>query len=348
LPGFVAVACRRRVFERVVRPCAADQPGLRWLTGHVDRVEVSDGRATGVVVDGEHLPADLVVVATGRNSHVGEELRGPIEGGPCGFSYVTRAYRARPGHPAYSGFPSFQTGPGYVTVVIGGDADTLSVVVAYPSHDAAFAALRTEGGFATAAHLIPNLTRWTDPDAFEPMTDVLVGGHLTNTYRLQGPALGLPPATGMFFVGDAVLTTNPAAGRNLALLIPQVRHLLASLDDPEQDLDDASLALDSWAEQHLRPWYLDHVRWDRTLLERFEGRDLDLTQRIPSDVICAAAEVDEGVRPYAGMYLGMVTGPDILDAAEPRVRELLASGWRPSTPGPTRVELAEALHVPAR
>lgn len=348
IPGVEALACRRPVLERVLRASARQQPGLTWRTGHVDRVEVTRGRATGAVVDGERLGADAVVVATGRTSRVGEELRGPIQGGACGFSYVTRVYRVRPGWPAYSGFPSFQTGPGYVSVVIGGDADTHTVVIAYPSHDATFEALRSPGGFETTAHLIPNLNRWTDPVAFEPLTDVLVGGNLTNTYRLQGPALGLPPATGLFFVGDMVMTTNPAAGRNLALLVPQVRHFLASLDDPEQDLEDASLALDSWAEQHLRPWYLDHVRWDRTLLRRFEGSDLDLSERIPSDVICAAAEADESLRPYVGMYLGMVAGPDVLDDAEPRVRELLVQGWRPTTPGPTRAELADALQISIR
>jgi hypothetical protein len=103
------------------------------------------------------------------------------------------------------------------------------------------------------------------------------------------------------------------------------------------------LALDSWAEQHLRPWYLDHVRWDSTLLRRFDGLELDLSERIPSDVICAAAEVDESLKPYVGMYLGMATGPDILDAAEQRTRELLAEGWRPKTPGPTGAELADAV-----
>lgn len=346
MAGIEALACRRPVLERVLRRCAAEQPGLCWRTGHVDRIDVSDGRATGVTVDGEPLIGDLVVVATGRNSHLGDDLRGPVEGGPCGFSYVTRVYRARSGTPAYDGFPSFQTGPGYVSVVIGGDADTHSVVIAYPSHDATLNALRSRGGFETAVHLVPNLTRWTDPDAFEPTTEVLAGGHLTNTYRLQGPALGLPPATGLFFVGDTVMTTNPAAGRNLALLIPHVRHLLGCLDD-EQDLDDVSLALDAWGEQHLRPWYRDHVRWDRTLLERFEGRDIDPRERIPSDVICAAAGADPSLAPYVGMYLGMVAGPDVLDAVEPRVRELLAEGWRPRTPGPTRTELAEALHSPA-
>jgi 2-polyprenyl-6-methoxyphenol hydroxylase-like FAD-dependent oxidoreductase len=344
MPEMEAMACRRPVVEQTLRECAAREPGLTWLTAHVDDICVVDGVATGLVVDGHEHRADLVVVATGRASHLGEDLRGPVEGGPCGFSYVSRVYRARQGHPGYDRFfPSFETGPGYVSLVMGHDAGTHSVVIAYPSDAEEFAVLRTNAGQQRACEVIPNLVPWTDPERFEPITDALVGGRLTNTYRHQGPALGLPPARGLYFVGDAVMTTNPAAGRNLALLLPHVQHFLASLDDPEQDLDDASLALDAWAEQHLRPWYLDHAHWDRTLLRRFAGHDLDLEDRIPSDVICAAAEVDESLRPYAGMYGGMVTGPDILDAAEPRVRELLAEGWRPKTPGPTGAELAEAM-----
>jgi 2-polyprenyl-6-methoxyphenol hydroxylase-like FAD-dependent oxidoreductase len=344
MPGIEALACRRPVLERVLRRCASEQSGLQWRTGHVDRIVVDGGRAVGVMVGGEHLPAEVVVVATGRNSHLGDELRGPVEGGACGFSYVTRVYRARPGRSAYQGFPSFQTGPGYVSVVIGCDAGTHTVVIAYPTRDSTFQAVRTVEGFDIVAQLVPNLAQWTGPGAFEPLTGVLVGGNLTNTYRLQGPALGLPPATGLFFVGDTVMTTNPAAGRNLALLIPHVQHFLTSLDDPGQDVDDASLALDAWAEQHLRPWYLDHVRWDRSLLSRFEGHDIDVTERIPSDVICAAAAVDESLRPCVGMYLGMASGPDILDAVEPQVRDLLAKGWRPQTPGPASAEIAQALH----
>lgn len=346
LPEMEAMACRRPVVEATLRACARREPGLTWLTGHADRVTVTDGVVTGLVVDGRERAADVVVVATGRASHLGDELRGPVEGGPCGFSYVSRVYRARPGHPGYDRFfPSFETGPGYVSLVMGHDAGTHSVVIAYPSDAAEFGTLRTNAGQARACRVIPNLVPWTDPDRFEPLTDALVGGHLTNTYRHQGPALGLPPARGLYFLGDAVLTTNPAAGRNLALLLPHAQQLLAALDDPHQDLDDASLALDAWAEQHLRPWYLDHVHWDRTLLRRFAGDDIDLADRIPSDVICAAVEADESLAPYAGMYGGMVTGPDILDAAEPRVRELLAEGWRPKTPGPAGPELAAAMRA---
>ena len=344
LPEMEALASRRPVVERVLREYAEKQPNLTWRTGHVDAIAVSDGGATGLVVDGVQLSGGIVVVATGRASHLGDDLRGPVEGGSCGFSYVSRVYQAREGHTGYDRFfPSFETGPGYVSLVMGHDNGTHSVVIAYPSDAEEFATLRTNTGQERAGRVIPNLIGWTDPERFEPITDAMVGGHLTNTYRLQGPALGLPPARGLYFVGDAVMTTNPAAGRNLALLLPHVRHFLASFDDPNQDLDDASLALDTWSEQHLRPWYLDHAHWDHTLLRRFAGEGIDLTDRIPSDVIVAAAEVDESLKPFAGMYGGMVTGPDILDDAQPRVRELLIEGWRPTTPGPTGAELAEAM-----
>jgi 2-polyprenyl-6-methoxyphenol hydroxylase-like FAD-dependent oxidoreductase len=346
LPELEAMACRRPVVEQVLRETALGEQGLAWLTGHVDDVVVARGAVLGLVVDGVRHHADIVVVATGRASHLGDRLRGPVEGGTCGFSYVSRVYRARAGHRGYDlMFPSFETGPGYVSLVMGHDAGTHSVVIAYPTHAEEFASLRTNAGLERAARLIPVLAPWTVPDRFDPISDALVGGHLTNTYRLQGSALGLPPARGLYFVGDAVMTTNPAAGRNLALLLPHVQHFLASLDDPEQDLDDASLALDAWAEQHLRPWYRDHAHWDRTLLSRFAGEDIDLADRIPSDVICAASDVDDSIKPNVGMYSGMTTGPEILDPVEDRVRELLRDGWRPKLPGPTGAELAEAMRA---
>ena len=70
-----AMACRRSVVERTLRWCAAREPGLDWRTGHVDDITIVDGVATGLLVDGDHEPADLVVVATGRASHLGDALR---------------------------------------------------------------------------------------------------------------------------------------------------------------------------------------------------------------------------------------------------------------------------------
>jgi 2-polyprenyl-6-methoxyphenol hydroxylase-like FAD-dependent oxidoreductase len=343
--ALTALSGRRTfVLERVLRSAATRQPNLRWRTGHVDSLTIEDDIVRGMVVDGEFLTADVVIVATGRASRLGDGLRGPVEGGACGFAYVSRMYQAREGEQPYDlPTPSLVDGPGYVSLVLGQDAGTHSVLVAYPIQADEFARLRTDAGFERAARAIPNLAPWVDPSRFEPITDVMVGGNLTNTYRLQGPALGMPPARGLFFVGDTVLTTNPAGGRNVALLLGQVQHLLSVLDDPERSLVDASLALDTWAEQNLRPWFLDHVHKDRTQLERFTGKDINLDERIPSDVICAAAEVDESLRPFVGMYQGMLAGPEVLDAIEGKVRALLKEGWRPTVPGPTGRELAALL-----
>jgi 2-polyprenyl-6-methoxyphenol hydroxylase-like FAD-dependent oxidoreductase len=332
--------CRRSVFERTLRAAAAREPRLRWVVGHVDRLMTERGTARGLVVDGAPLEADLVIVATGRSSHLGDELRGPVEGGPCGFSYVSRMYRALPGRPGCDLLgPAYATGPDYYSLVLPQDAGTHSVLFCYPSHAAEFAMLRTADGFARASAAVPNLAPWTDQDRFEPITAPLVGGNLTNTYRLQGRELGAPPATGLLFVGDAVATFNPYAGRYLGLALPHVRQLLAVLDDLAADLADASTALDLWAEQHIRPWFADHVYWDRTLLDRFGGGELDLGAPLPSDVVCAAAAVDPSIAPFAGMYLGMIAGPDVLDPARESALALLRSGWRPTSEGPRAAEL---------
>jgi 2-polyprenyl-6-methoxyphenol hydroxylase-like FAD-dependent oxidoreductase len=332
--------CRRSVVERTLRTAARAEPRVEWVTGHVDRLLVDHGTARGLVVDGRPVRADVTVVATGRASRLGDELRGPVEGGSCGFSYISRMYRTRPGQPGCElAAPHYGPGPGYFTLVLPQDAGTHSLLISYPTAAAEFGALRTNAGFDRAVAAMPTLAPYADAERFAPLTDVLVGGNLTNTYRTQGPSLGRPPARGLYFLGDAVATLNPAAGRYLALALPHARQLIAALDGPEPDLAGASRALDEWAEEHIRPWFEDHVHWDRTMLHRFAGNELDLDERIPSDVICAAAAVEPSIGPLVGQYLGMLAPPAVLAPAETRVRALLAQGWRPEPVGPTAADL---------
>ena len=193
MPEMEALASRRTIVERVLREYAAHQEGLTWRTGHIDGIAVTDGIARGLVVDGGD--ADRRHHRRGHRArrHLGDQLRGPVEGGSCGFSYVSRVYRAREGQAPYDRFfPSFETGPGYVSLVMGHDAGTHSVVIAYPSNAEELATLRTNDGQDRACRIIPNLNPWTNPNRFEPFTDALIGGHLTNTYRLQGPASDSP------------------------------------------------------------------------------------------------------------------------------------------------------------
>jgi flavin-dependent dehydrogenase len=149
---------------------------------------------------------------------------------------------------------------------------------------------------------------------------------------------------GLVFVGDAVCTTNPAAGRGISLGLRQARalgHLIAD------GVDDLAARFEAWCDENIRPWYEDHVYWDATLLRRFRGADLDLDARIPSDVICAAAEVDPEILPAARAYLGMLTGPAVLRPVEERARAVLRTGWRPRlADGPTGAELAAAIAAP--
>lgn len=61
-------------------------------------------------------------------------------------------------------------------------------------------------------------------------------------------------------------------------------------------------------------------------------------------LVMAAAEVDPAIGPALAPYLGMVAGPDCLDAVEPRAAAVYRSGWRPArAPGPSRGELARAV-----
>ena len=59
---------------------------------------------------------------------------------------------------------------------------------------------------------------------------------------------------------------------------------------------------------------------------------MDLSGRLPSDLIMAAAEVDPEIGPYIGPYASMSALPSSLDAAQSRAKVVYASGWRPPAP----------------
>ena len=104
---------------------------------------------------------------------------------------------------------------------------------------------------------------------------------------------------------------------------------------------------DAWCTANIRPWYEDHRHWDATLLHRLGGGDIDIEARIPSDVVCAAAEVDPSIWPAAGPFLAMQALPGALDPVQDRARAVLRTGWRPPyAAGPSRGELADACLQP--
>lgn len=345
MPGMpemiTAMFARRPLVERVLRETAQAEPRVRWRTGHAESLLLDGDRVRGVVVDGDPAWADLVVVATGRAGKLGDELRGPVEGGSCGTSYIFRTFRTRPDAPAYdAAFPSFAVGPDYASLVMPADSRTHHVLLICPSDADELATLRTEDGFDRAVRAIPHTAPWADPASHAPISGVVVGSNLTNTYRTQGPTLGLTPARGLYFLGDSVCTLNPANGRSLALHVP---HAKVFLDNVGADETDLSLTLDQWAEDHIRPWWADHVLTDASLLRRFHGEPVSPDETLASDVIVAAAAEHPEWMPMVGPFSGMVAGPEILDPLREPVTQMLRDGWRPTAEGPTRADLVDAL-----
>jgi 2-polyprenyl-6-methoxyphenol hydroxylase-like FAD-dependent oxidoreductase len=344
MPGMVtAMFARRPLFEKILRETAQAEPRLRWITGHADELLLQGEQVRGAVVDGDPVWADMVVVAAGRASKLGDELRGTVEGGSCGTSYIFRTYRTLPEAAAYDDpFPSFAVGPGYASLVMPADNQTHHVLLICPSDAEELAVLRTEDGFERAARAVPHTARWADPDAHGAITKVHVGGNLTNTYRHQGPTLGLPPAVGLYYLGDSVCTLNPANGRSLALHVPHARAFLDAVDDDPTDL---SLALDRWAEANIRPWWADHVLTDGSLLRRFHGEPISPDEPLPSDIIAAAAADHPEWMPIIGPWSGMFIGPQVLDQLREPVAQMLRDGWQPKVEGPTRSDLVATVGV---
>jgi 2-polyprenyl-6-methoxyphenol hydroxylase-like FAD-dependent oxidoreductase len=346
----VAVRSRRETFERALRSAAAGVPGLELRTGHVDAVLASNGRARGVGVDGQDVPADLVVDASGRSSRVTRSLRPPpAVFGDTGVAYVDRQYRlldgAEPG-PMINQIAWQADLDGYMVIIFPHERGVFSVLLVRPVDEPDLVHLRRKDVFEAVCRAVPGLAEWTDPERARPITDVFAGGALVNHYRGQTGADGALALPGLVFVGDTVCTTTPMFGRGVTTSLMQARELLRLVDEHGADAVTIGESFDAWSTAHMRPWVDDHVLMDATARRLWAGDDLDLDRRLPSNLIMAAAQVDPAIGPALGPYLSMQAGPSCLDAVEPRARAVYASGWRPGfDPGPTRRELVDLVRA---
>jgi 2-polyprenyl-6-methoxyphenol hydroxylase-like FAD-dependent oxidoreductase len=343
--------CRRVTFERVLRSAARAEPGVRLRTGHVDAVCSERGRVTGVRAGGRQVDADLVIDAGGRAGRLTRALRGPAQGGDCGIAYVSRQYQMLPGAatgPVNMPFGVMVSYPGYVAAVFIHDSRILSVLIARASADRQLAALRTRAAFEAAARAIPALAAWTDPAQARPLTPVLPGGRLFNSYRGQLDDAGRIALDGLIYAGDSVCTTNPVAGRGVTTSLLQARQLIGLLAEHGRDRSSCSLAFDHWCAVHIKPWFDDHVYWDADLIRRMSGQDVDLSRPLPPDLIMAAAHADPEIAKVVAPYQAMLAPPASLDTVQARARDIYATGWRPPMPpGPARDELAALVTAAA-
>lgn len=174
------------------------------------------------------------------------------------------------------------------------------------------------------------------------ISQVLPGGKPYNSYRGQFDESARPALPGMISIGDAVCTTTPLAGRGVALAVMQARAVIRLLDEHGRDYYSSTTAFDRWCADNIKPWFDDHAYVDAQRLRRWEGHDVDLTRPLPSDLIVDAADADPWLRPLVARYQIMDALPASLATAEPRARQIYATGWRPVAPaGPSVDDLVE-------
>jgi 2-polyprenyl-6-methoxyphenol hydroxylase-like FAD-dependent oxidoreductase len=344
----IAIRAQRETYERGLRAVATREPGLTIRRGHVDRVAVDDGRAAGLVVGGARVDFDLVVAASGRSSRATDAL-GPRDtlGGSCGIAYVDRVYRLRPGAepgPMLSPFSYAALHDGYLFVLLPHEHGLFSVIVVRRDDDRELAGLRHADLWDRACPHVPGLDAWIDPARAVPVTEVLAGGNLQNVYRSQRTPDGALVLPGLVSVGDAVCTTTPIYARGLALSMLQVSQLLRLIDAQGEDLEALGETYADWCDAAMRPWVAEHMAIDTGLARRWAGEDVFSDDRLPGDLVLAAAEQDPAIREYAGPWLSMDAGAESLEPARELARGVYATGWRPSyAEGPTRDELVAIL-----
>jgi len=237
---------------------------------------------------------------------------------------------------------------GYFAIAFLHDNRTFSVTFAHDGTDRRLRDLRHAAVFDAAVAAIPRLSEWTESHRATPISPVLPGGRLYNGYRGQRGDDGRLVTPGMISVGDAVCTTTPLAGRGVTLAVMQAHALVDALQRNPSDIDSAAMQFDTWCTERIRPWFEDHRHADADRLRRWGGGDVDVTRRLPSDLVVAAAAADERLRTAVEPFARMDALPASLHAVEPIARDVYAGGWRPAIPdGPTRDELGELCSAQA-
>jgi 2-polyprenyl-6-methoxyphenol hydroxylase-like FAD-dependent oxidoreductase len=269
----VALACRRTTFEWVLRRSVLAQGGVVLRDGVVvDALEGAAGTVTGVRLGGgEIVPADVVVAANGRRSHVGQWVEG-VGGEPVveeeedtGIVYFSRFYRLRDGveEPVMEG--PIGADLGYLKfAVFRGDNGTFSVTLAVANDDTLLRrTLLDPAVFDAASSLMQPITPWLAPGVAEPITGVHIMAKLLNRIRRFVTPDGRPVVLGFHAVGDASICTNPLYGRGCSLAMVHADLVAEAVREHPDDPVARALAFEAATSREIRPWYDAAVQQDR-------------------------------------------------------------------------------------
>ena len=281
------LACRRVVFEFLLRRYIAQRHGVRIIEGAtVIGLLAQPGeppRVTGVRYQQTsgiaELGADIVIDASGRHG-ASDAWLGAIgakapaqETSPCGIFYTSRFYRLRDGadYPELDGRKSTAGGVqgvdlGYLKVgLFRADNRTFSITLAADPEDKPMRAVSQEREFDIAANQIEATRAWVHPATSEPISKVYLYGNLSNTHKCFVRD-GVPVVLNYFAIGDAHVHTNPISGRGCALGWVCAFEL-AEVLTAESDAYQRALRFEARVEARILPWYRLQVGQDKQSIE---------------------------------------------------------------------------------
>lgn len=337
---------RRLVAEAELRRIVAREAGVTVLDNDaVVGLQVATA-GTVPVVTGAHLrsgtriDADLVVDASGRRSALTEwfaqaGLPEPVEERQdCGFFYLTRFYKVKPGREIPVSKIPASIALDYATVfALGADNDTFSLTVTLSVNDPYRKALRDPDRFEAFLHAVPHSAPWISVGM--PISEISMMSRIENRRRRlttsDGPIVG-----GIVAIGDAALHTNPTLGRGISMGLMHAQQLAAvahlASDDPVGFVETFS----DWTDNHLGVWYDTQVAADATTLERlaagilgerFAPADTPASRFAAAAFLCAAHDKVVGV---AVARMAHLFAPPAEAFGEPlvasRINEFVASG----------------------
>jgi flavin-dependent dehydrogenase len=278
-PDEFAIAARRVVYEAVLRRAVAREPGVRLLSGRAARALASRSRGgvprvTGVVLDGgQVLAADLVVDATGRRGRLLRSL--PVRPPPphtqrCGFVYLTRHYRLRPGRELPTLDRPLAVNLGYgAALAFPADNGTFSLSLTLSVRDPWRRSLLRPATWDRFVAAEPHTARWAERG--EPWGRVEVIAGIEDRWQRLVTGAGDPVVAGLVLIGDAALQNNPTYGRGVSLAFAQAQQVARRLGSATDDPARWVVECDRWTGQHLGIWHRAQTTADAAALAVMEA-----------------------------------------------------------------------------
>jgi len=358
---------RRSTIDWVLQRAIVEQPRVTLRLGvAVIGLLTRSGKPphiTGVRTTEGDQQADFVLDTSGGRSPIDHWLK-DIDAQPtaswwaeCGVSYFSRHYRIRDGAtlPAPSTTRVVTPLDEFMVGIWGADNKTMLLALLPLALDHRFKTVRDPDVFTAVFRLLPMYAKWLD--ALDPITDVYPMGAVQNTMR-RLVIDGVPVATGLGAIGDAVCTTNPTLGRGLSFALSGAVDLLQTLHEHGNDWTLQALAMDARVAEHIVPFYEDQAAIDSTRLAML--RHAIFGAPAPEQPSLTAERVTYGQLRTAALYdptafrafwriMGMIRRPEeeytdrqIVVRTHEALRE---HGSGPQVVQPSREQLLAALNT---